>query len=189
MDKASELAKETTSNFIVLARKQTSGRGREGRQWFSAKDKGLYLTYTFFPDVFKHSLDGLTQVVSLAVIKTLDKLTIKSYLKFPNDVVILEPNAEKMRKISGVLVDIKSSGSRVREVHVGIGLNVKKQEFEDNVPGISAEEVLNRAVSLEEVFDLLIPELRSTVLEFFEKGFTNFEKEVSELNIENVRSR
>ena len=113
--------------------------------------------------------------MALSLIKS---LKIPAKIKFPNDIVVLGENSSEFHKLSGILVDSKSSGSKLKEVYIGVGLNVKRQDFPSNVLGISLEEILGSELNLEEVFNLILPDLSATLNEFFNNGFSSSEKEI-----------
>lgn len=166
-------------NFIVFAAEQQAGQGRENRTWISAKDKGLYLTFVFYPGN-SIRVDGLTQVASLSVIKSLEKLGVQAYLKLPNDVIVLDQRTKAAQKISGILVDSKSSNSFVNTIYLGLGLNVKKQDFPDSVCATTLEDILEKKQNLFEVFYLLSNQLLADLELFFEHGFEFFKAQCDE---------
>jgi BirA family biotin operon repressor/biotin-[acetyl-CoA-carboxylase] ligase len=101
---------------VVLAGRQTAGRGRLGRSWVSPQG-GLYFTAVLRPAV--QHLRALAIVAALAVARGIEAQTgLACSLKWPNDVLLGE------RKVSGILMESQLTGERVRYVLVGIGVNV-----------------------------------------------------------------
>ena len=91
---------------IVLAERQTAGRGRFGRLWASPKG-GFYATF-ILPQVSIPSIR-----VGLAIHDALERLGVSTQLKWPNDLLVGE------KKLGGVLVE---------EAHglylAGVGINL-----------------------------------------------------------------
>lgn len=117
---ARELAEEGASpGTIVLAREQTSGRGRGERRWYSPPG-GVYLSMVFRPE--EADLSPLVSVLAaLGVVRELDRAfpELSPALKWPNDVVV------EGRKLGGVLPEAVSGERRIRHLVVGVGVNVK----------------------------------------------------------------
>jgi BirA family biotin operon repressor/biotin-[acetyl-CoA-carboxylase] ligase len=104
---------------IILAQRQSSGRGRFGRPWVSIQDKCL--TFSVYLDRKKNLCSGPTGMAAAeAVHGVLHNLGIRALLKWPNDLHV------SGRKISGILLEAGESG-----IALGIGLNL----------GLSAEEI------------------------------------------------
>lgn len=98
---------------VVVAREQTAGRGRRGRNW-SSPPGNLYLSIVLRPDLPPARLAELSFVAALAVVDTVDRfIPGKAVLKWPNDVLI------DGAKISGILLERVDAA-----IVVGIGLNV-----------------------------------------------------------------
>lgn len=103
----------------VLARRQRSGRGRQGRAW-SAEPGGLWLSVVCRPDA-SGGLDTLSLRVGLAVALVLEHevpTLPRVELKWPNDLLL------GGRKLGGVLCEARWQGTRCAWVVVGIGINV-----------------------------------------------------------------
>ena len=103
---------------VAVTEHQTSGRGREGRQWHDVAGKALLLSLLLRP-----SADTPTQqfalVAGLAVAEAVEERRDAAGIKWPNDVLL------EGRKVAGVLLE--SSGG---EVVCGIGINVAQGEGE-----------------------------------------------------------
>lgn len=101
----------------VVARVQSGGRGRLGRSWESAQDKGLYLSL-----VLRREQSAAYSLLSaLGAARAIQKLTkIPCRVKWPNDVVAISPSGE-VRKIGGILGESKGA-----KLVVGIGINVNQ---------------------------------------------------------------
>ncbi|MCQ4314406.1 bifunctional biotin--[acetyl-CoA-carboxylase] ligase/biotin operon repressor BirA [Pseudomonas stutzeri] len=105
--------------LVVIAEKQTSGRGRRGRAWISPASQNIY--YTLALKVFDgpQGLSGLSLVVGLAVLNVLRRAGIQNAgLKWPNDIYA------DGKKIAGILLELTGDPADVCHVIIGIGINV-----------------------------------------------------------------
>jgi len=116
-DLARELARAgTPEGTVVLAGRQTAGRGRLGRSFISPRG-GLYFTVVLRP-ALEH-LRPLPIVAALAVARGLEQVAgLGTALKWPNDVLV------GGRKICGILLESDLTGQTVNYVLLGIGVNV-----------------------------------------------------------------
>ncbi|MFJ2541120.1 MULTISPECIES: bifunctional biotin--[acetyl-CoA-carboxylase] ligase/biotin operon repressor BirA [unclassified Pseudomonas] len=112
--------------FLVLAERQISGRGRRGRKWVSPFAENLYYSLVLRIDGGMRQLEGLSLVVGLAVMRTLQKLGVTGAgLKWPNDVLVGN------KKIAGILLELVGDPADVCHVVLGIGINVNMQVAEE----------------------------------------------------------
>ncbi|MFJ2367620.1 bifunctional biotin--[acetyl-CoA-carboxylase] ligase/biotin operon repressor BirA [Pseudomonas sp. NPDC087697] len=108
--------------FLVLAERQTAGRGRRGRKWVSPFAENIYYSLVLRIDGGMRQLEGLSLVVGLAVMQTLRDLGIAGAgLKWPNDVLVGE------KKIAGILLELVGDPADVCHVVLGVGINVNMQ--------------------------------------------------------------
>jgi len=107
---AKGIAPDVPEGTVVVARRQTSGRGRRGRSWASPEG-GLWMSVVLKP---KKVDPRLVFTGALAVVDVLDEFGIRSGIKWPNDVWV------DRKKIAGVLTEGKAG----QYVILGIGLNV-----------------------------------------------------------------
>ena len=108
--------------FLVLAERQTAGRGRRGRKWVSPFAENVYYSLVLRIDGGMRQLEGLSLVVGLAVMQTLRELSIPGVgLKWPNDVLVGQ------KKIAGILLELVGDPADVCHVVLGVGINVNMQ--------------------------------------------------------------
>ncbi|NJE47547.1 biotin--[acetyl-CoA-carboxylase] ligase [Thermococcus sp. GR7] len=153
VDSTNEYAKlialDEREGTVVVADRQTAGKGRKGRTWASPEG-GLWMSVILKPKAESKHLSKLVFIGALAVVDTLWKFGIEAGIKWPNDVWV------NGRKICGVLTE-----GRIGEfVILGIGLNVNNDAPEElRKMATSMREFLGREVSLSEVFRALIRNL------------------------------
>mgnify|MGYP000244716598 CR=1 FL=1 len=102
---------------LVVARAQTRGRGRAGRTWLSPAGGGLWFSVVLYPGLVHPAAGMLPLAVGFGVAAGLRRLGLRAELKWPNDVLV------GGRKICGVLVEGRFSGSRLATAVAGVGVN------------------------------------------------------------------
>jgi len=117
---AMEIATKNNMNgTIIIAKKQTGGRGRMKRKWKSPVG-GIWMSIIIHPK-FNVSFTTLVPIaISLALCLAIEKtLKIKPELKWPNDVTL------KGKKVAGVLVDASIISNEIEYMIIGVGINFK----------------------------------------------------------------
>ncbi|MCR4896371.1 MAG: biotin--[acetyl-CoA-carboxylase] ligase [Lachnospiraceae bacterium] len=160
---------------VFLADEQTAGRGRRGRSWNSPAGKNIYFSLLLRPEVEPEQAPVLTLLMALSIAKALEEIAVRMHLpegahpliKWPNDVVM------GGRKINGTLTEMSAEPGFVHYVVIGVGINVKKQDF--------PEELQATAGTLEDAFGSAPRrcELTARILEHFEELYERYLKERS----------
>ena len=114
---AMKLAREgSEEGTVVLADRQTAGRGRQGRQWVDVTGWNVLSSIVlrpFFPPY------QLVMIASLAVVDAITASSgVAATIKWPNDVLIGD------RKVAGILIETSTDHSGQFVAVVGIGVNV-----------------------------------------------------------------
>jgi len=137
-DEAKRLAEAgAPEGTLVIAERQTSGRGRMGRSWLSPKGKGLWMSLVLRPDMPVFCTPQLTLLIAVALCRSLRRQTgLDIGIKWPNDLLV------NGRKISGILLESSAEEERLRHVIAGVGISVNLGP--DDYP----PELLPKAVSL-----------------------------------------
>ena len=109
---------------FVSADYQSAGRGRTGRSWESVPGENIMFSI-LIKDKELVSKFGLLSVASaVAVMNAVKKLGVKGVsVKWPNDVYI------NGKKTCGILLEGVTIKGELKEVVIGIGLNVNQTEF------------------------------------------------------------
>jgi len=110
---------------VLLAERQTGGRGRRGRGWESPLAANLYLSLARRFDAGLARLGGLGLVAGLGVVEALHACGLRQVrLKWPNDLVA--PAADgTLRKLGGLLVEGGGENAGPVRAVIGIGINVR----------------------------------------------------------------
>lgn len=104
---------------VCVAERQTAGRGRRGRPWFSPYGRNLYLSLRWHFDQGVAPLEGLSLAVGVVLAESLQDLGVPGVeLKWPNDLFC------HGKKLGGVLIEVGGDLNGDCSVVVGVGLNV-----------------------------------------------------------------
>ena len=152
-----------TDPVLLVAERQTAGRGRMGRDWHS--EPGASLTFSLGLPLAPADWSGLSLAVGLSVASSLHA---DVGLKWPNDLWWQE------RKLAGILIETAAAGS-MRQAVIGVGLNITPPTvrqglstpaaaLQELLPGIDGPQALSR----------LIEPLVRTVQAFEAGGFAPF---------------
>ncbi|HEY0661695.1 MAG TPA: bifunctional biotin--[acetyl-CoA-carboxylase] ligase/biotin operon repressor BirA [Lysobacter sp.] len=132
----SELLRRTTPSpgcSVLLAERQTGGRGRRGRVWESPLAAHLYLSVARGFGGGLARLGGLSLVAGVAVVEALHALGfVEAKLKWPNDLVV--SGNDGLRKLGGLLVEGGGEHAGPARAVIGLGLNVR-------MPALAAAEI------------------------------------------------
>jgi len=151
MDLAMQLGMQNApGGTLVLAESQTKGRGRLGRNWFSPKYKGIYLSLILRPKILPLASPILTLLSAVSICEAVKNITgLDVQIKWPNDILIHH------KKISGILTEMNAELDKVNFVVIGIGLNVNNEKKSLIAQASSLKEQLgqtvNRVVLLQEL--------------------------------------
>lgn len=134
---------------VWLAESQTSGRGRQGRAWLSARGENLLFSVLLRLRCAPARVPPVSLACGLAVRDAVARALGSAadgdvLVKWPNDVLVRSPRDGVLRKVAGVLVESALSGANVEYVVVGIGINVLVRSLPDEVAGIATSIALER---------------------------------------------
>ena len=142
MDTAKDLARKNCPDLtVVIAGRQTNGRGRLNRTWLS-DDGGLYFTMVLRPEIpvqWSFRVNFLASVTLAQVIR--EMLQIEAKVKWPNDILVDE------KKISGMLSELEAEADRVFFISIGIGINVNNDPSGAEPGASSLKKIAGREIS------------------------------------------
>jgi BirA family biotin operon repressor/biotin-[acetyl-CoA-carboxylase] ligase len=150
---------------VVLAERQTAGKGRLGRAWHSP-DGNLYCSVILqAPGASKEMpawLSWIPLIAAVATARAVQTVTgLKPEVKWPNDLLIGQ------RKLGGVLCESGVAGRQYVYVVVGIGLNVNApreafpKELQDTATSLVSE--CGRTVERAPLLAALLLELENRI--------------------------
>ena len=122
LTKKNNLGEGTT----VMTDYQVKGKGQRNNMWESKKKKNLLFSLLLKPDIPLSDQFKLHIIISLAIKETLTKLDLRGVkVKWPNDIYIND------KKISGILIESQIFNKKIKQVVIGIGLNINQNNFDD----------------------------------------------------------
>ncbi len=138
--------------LTIVARRQTAGRGRNGRAWVSDYASGLYVSIVLRPRVEMRLVPLITLMAAVAVADLLrERYGLAPDIKWVNDVHV------KGRKICGILAEMTETPTGPAVV-VGIGINLRSSNFPPEIAGIatSIEAETGAAPAAEDALDAFL---------------------------------
>jgi len=127
--------------LIVIAEKQTKGRGRYGRQWDSPQGLGLWFSVLFLPDSTRLNDFEWMQLGVRSCRSGIRKATdIQLEIHWPNDLYFSN------KKVAGILTELVRGQRGIRQVVMGIGINVN-QTVQDFSPSLREKAISLRMIS------------------------------------------
>lgn len=139
MNRATVLARESCLPYtVVVADRQSTGRGRMQRQWQS-EEGGLYFSVVLRPALPPREGPLVNFAVALDLVETLAVCCgIAAKVKWPNDVLVEE------RKIAGILSQMEMEAEQITFLNIGVGLNLNNRPEIEDKPAVSALQLTGR---------------------------------------------
>lgn len=104
---------------VLVADRQTKGKGRLGRTWESPAGANIYISLIIRPDLEPRDTTMLTILSAVAGALALQRsCSLPISIKWPNDLVISN------RKLGGILTEVRADPDRVALAVIGMGINV-----------------------------------------------------------------
>ncbi len=165
-EKALHGAEGIGEGTLIIAERQSAGKGRLGREWFSPAG-GIWLSIILYPQLSPSYISRITLMTAVAVVKAIKICThIKSQIKWPNDILINE------KKVCGILTEMSAELDIINWVVVGIGINanIDLRDF--------PEDIQENTISLKETSGKEISrvKLAQTFLQEFEKYYEKLKR-------------
>lgn len=181
IDSTNQEVKRIADNYpngtIVIADKQTNGKGRLGRVWSSPENTGLWFSILLKPEIAPNKIAGITLASGLGICKAIRNYTsLNALIKWPNDIIIGN------KKLCGILTEMNANADKINFAVVGIGINVNTTEFDD--------EIISKATSLKlEMGDFIDrAKLFSVIIEALEKSFDDYFADPDDIITEEYKS-
>jgi BirA family biotin operon repressor/biotin-[acetyl-CoA-carboxylase] ligase len=127
--RAHELGEEgAIEGTVVIADRQTAGKGRMGRRWVSPPGVNLYASVLLRPPILPWHAPQLTFLSALATARAVEEVAgIGASVKWPNDVLL------EGKKVAGLLNEMSAETEGIHYVILGIGVNLNMRG--DQFPG------------------------------------------------------
>lgn len=127
--------KDLANNTLVLAKAQTSGRGRLGKSFHSTDQGGIYLSLLKTKDISAYNTSLATLASALAVSEVLDQ-----YLGTPTSIKWVNDIYHEGYKLAGILTEgtLEFETGSLSSLIIGIGINVNTEEFPEDIQSIAS---------------------------------------------------
>ena len=160
-DYAKKIGNELRDGSVIISEEQTKGKGRLGRVWESKAGEGIWMSIILKPNIIPNKAPFITLIEGASIVKALNILGVDAKIKWPNDITI------NNKKLSGILTELSAEIERVDYIVVGIGMNVKDTDFE--------EELKDKATSLyKENYNVSRIDIVKEILCQFEKLYLDY---------------
>ncbi len=107
---------------VVIADRQTAGKGRLGRVWASPAGVNLYTSVLLRPPILPFDGPQLTFISAVAVARAIRDISgLAPTVKWPNDVML------RGKKVAGLLNEMNAETEGVRYIILGIGVNLNME--------------------------------------------------------------
>lgn len=186
VDSTQAVAAELASNgagegTVVIAEKQTKGRGRQGRNWVSPPDGGIYLSIILRPNLMPSQIIQIPLITAVAVNTAIRRATpLHPTIKWPNDIFIAG------KKVAGILTEMSCELDGVNYIVLGIGINVNTPSplLTDLSGGIatSLAEECGEHISRVKLVQDMLSEMETIYTHFLTYGFTSIRQEWKSFN-------
>lgn len=144
--------------LLVCAGRQTAGRGRQGKSFYSPEGTGIYMSLVIHPGSSLQNAVTATTAAAVAVCRAIEKITdITPKIKWVNDVYV------NGRKVCGILTEAVTDfeSGTVSSVIIGIGVNITTENFPSDVENAGA---LNANISKSMLIAKIADELMEIAL-------------------------
>jgi BirA family transcriptional regulator, biotin operon repressor / biotin---[acetyl-CoA-carboxylase] ligase len=159
---------------VIWAKKQSEGKGRLGRNWFSSEGN-LFVSVLLQPQKPLSELSQLSFVAAIATLEAVaplleDKSALKT--KWPNDIILSE------RKLGGILLEsFRSDGSDEPWVVVGLGINVDSYPPRTEFPATCLKDAGVELVSAKIILSRFIHHFIERYDQWNSSGFAHIRKD------------
>jgi BirA family biotin operon repressor/biotin-[acetyl-CoA-carboxylase] ligase len=157
--------KGCASGTLILAESQTKGKGRLGRNWFSPKHKGLYMSLILRPNMLPTQASILTLLAAVSICDAIKSASgIATQIKWPNDLLV------NNKKICGILTQVVAETDRIDFVIISAGINVNNDKKALLSTATSLKEQKKEEVSRVSLLQEILRELEANYLSLEKKG-------------------
>lgn len=155
---------------VILAEKQTHGRGQRGNTWqSSAKNQFTASVYLSTAFLSVHQSIYLNKALALGVVNTISALTnAEVKIKWPNDILVND------QKLGGILIEGNIKNQSLEYVIFGLGINLEQEE---NLPSSTSFEKIGQKIGAFELLTSLLPRLNEQFERCKQHDFSGIQKD------------
>ena len=158
----------STNPQLCITREQTKGKGQFGRNWVSQKDGSIIFSIrkSFVTDA---NLNGLSLVVGMAIIKSIEKECDLNGLKikWPNDIYFED------KKLAGILME-NNHYKGIQYVLIGVGINFQLiDQIDIDTPWIDLSRIISQLPNFQKITASIINNILIMSEDFQINGLSN----------------
>lgn len=140
---------------VVIADIQTAGKGTHGRAWHTDETGNVAFSMYIETNCNIEQIEGITLEIAEVIVNIFkEKYNIELEIKPPNDIVY------NNKKIGGILTECQTICKNVKNLVIGIGINLIQENF--------SEDIENIATSIKKEFGIKIDNLE-LIMQFCNK--------------------
>ncbi|WP_434510834.1 biotin--[acetyl-CoA-carboxylase] ligase [Desulfitobacterium sp. AusDCA] len=150
---------------VILAKRQTAGRGRMQRA-FASPAGGIWMTVVLKPRLSLTDASKLTLSTGVALAQACRRLYgLEVQIKWPNDLVY------QGEKIAGILGEVVGEWNAVQTMILGVGINanLERKDLPSDFSATTLKELLGQPIDLNKLVIAFLEELETEV-DSLEKG-------------------
>lgn len=137
---------------LIMADIQTDGIGTHGRKWYTNEIGNVAFSIVLYPNCKIEKINNITIDIANIIVKVFENLyRIKLNIKSPNDIVY------NGKKLGGILTETKVFGEVVKNLVIGIGLNLNQEKFHEDIIEIATS--IKKEFSVEIDRNLVVSEI------------------------------
>lgn len=167
---------------LCVASRQTRGKGRRGRTWISPNEGNVYMSLLVRPEMATGLAPMVTIVMALAACQACQEVAGRGMddvpdsvqewtrfgIKWPNDIVISTARVPAWKKVTGILTEMRLEEQDIRDVTIGIGININMPEIPEEIAD-TASSILLATGRITNRADLV-----AAVWKYFEQDYEKF---------------
>ena len=160
------------SGIVVVAERQTAGRGRRDRVWISTPGDSLvfWLLWRFAPAT--RAPEALSLAIGLGLQRALKSLDADVEVKWPNDIL------HQGKKLAGVLIEVQPADIKTAIIGIGINLRLPRDMPEDIAMAATAlQRMLASVPHREQLLATLLAHLSAALHRYEAEGFAGLRDE------------
>lgn len=160
------------SGTVIVADRQSAGRGRRGRVWIASPQHSLTFSLLWRFTSESSAPEALSLAVGLGLQRAFASLGVRACVKWPNDILY------KGRKLAGVLIEVQSGD--IKSAVIGIGINLRlppdmPAEIASNA--IALDAALPQLPAREPLLAALLTHIAATMSRYQNEGFAGLRDE------------
>lgn len=163
---------------VVIAKEQTTGRGRLRRSWESPRG-GAWLSILLKPPIAPDRAGCIAILLAVVLAEAIrERWGLSVGVKWPNDLYLSK------QKLGGILIELSTNATQIEWLIAGIGINVNNElPRETRVPATSLARELGKKISLEEFFGTTLEAIARGYEKFLAEGFAFVRQRWADLSV------